>query len=308
MTLHAGLDMGGTNLRIGIVDGTRVIHQQRFHADFARLCRENNPDVAWPIIVEALAGSLQEVLQAHPEVVSIGIGFPGFVDSTNGIVLQSPNLPGLYQVNVAADVSAKIGRPVVVENDAAAAAYGEYRLSPGRGGSLVYIGLGTGVGGGLVLDGRPYTGEHGAAMEVGHLIVAYGDNARPCGCGNRGCLEQYAAAGGVTLSYKLAAGVELNSVEIANLARSGDEKALAAYRLAGTCLAQAIAHLAKVLDVGHVVIGGGLSNAWVLMQEAFYDQLNNSLIPALRKNIGIRISTSGDEAGIIGSALLAAEL
>ena len=306
MTLYAGIDVGGTNLRIGIVMDTRVIYQRRFQADFARLCREHDLEVAWAGIIEAIASPLQEVLQAYPEVVSIGIGFPGFIDPTSGIVLQSPNLPGLYRVNLAADISARIGRPIVVENDAAAAAYGEYRLSTGIVNSLAYVGLGTGVGGGLVCDGRPYTGEHGAAMEVGHLTVEHGAVARSCGCGNRGCLEQYASANGVTQSYKLATGIDLDASRIANLARTGNEDALAAYQLAGAYLAQAVGHIAKILDVGHVVVGGGLSNAWDLMEEAFNAQLKNSLIPVLRENLVVRISTSGDEAGIIGAALLAA--
>lgn len=308
MDLYAGIDIGGTNLRIGIVEGTRVIYKQRFQADFAGLCRENVTNVAWRSIVEVIAIALQAVLQAYPKVVSVGVGFPGFIDPANGIIIQSPNLPGLHRVNLAADISARIGRSLIVENDAAAAAYGEYCLSPDGVKGLIYIGLGTGVGGGLVWDRQPYTGEHGAAMEVGHIILDHADSARPCGCGNRGCLEQYASAGGVAQSYKLATNIDLDAVRIANLARTGDEDALAAYRLAGTYLAHAVAHLSKILDVGHVVVGGGLSNAWDLMREAFNVQLKLSLIPALRENLTVRASTSGDEAGIIGAALLAAEL
>lgn len=307
MSLYAGIDVGGTNLRIGIVEGNRVIDQQRFHADFARLCRENSSDIAWVSIIDAIAGPLQEVLRAYPQLVAIGIGFPGFIDPINGTVLQSPNLPGLYGVALAADVSARINRPVIVENDAAAAAYGEYRLSPSAVNSLVYIGLGTGVGGGLVHDARPYTGQNGAAMEVGHLIVDYSNSARLCGCGNHGCLEQYASASGVAQSYKLATGTDIDAVRIANLARAGDAHALAAFSMAGTYLAHAIAHISKILDVGQVVIGGGLSNAWDLIEQAFYAQLKHSLIPVLRDNLVVRTSASGDEAGIIGAALLAAD-
>lgn len=306
MALYAGIDVGGTNLRIGIVEGLCVIHQQRFHADFARLCHENSPDVAWTSIIHAIASPLQEVLKAYPEVASIGIGFPGFIDSTSGLILQSPNFPGLHRVDLAADVAARIGRPVLVENDAAAAAYGEFRMSEGTV-NLVYIGLGTGVGGGLVLDARPYTGLHGAAMEVGHIIVDHAA-ARACGCGNYGCLEQYASASGVAKSYRLATGTDLDAVRIANLARTGDVDALAAYRLAGTYLGYALAHISKILDVSQIVIGGGLSNAWDLMQEGFNIQLEVSLIPTLRENLTVRISSSGDQAGIIGAALLSADL
>lgn len=304
MSILAGIDVGGTNLRIGVVDDIRLVWQERFHTDFAALCRTHTPEVAWSQIVEAVADPLHKVLQMFPDVASIGIGFPGFIDPISGIVLQSPNLPGIYRVDLAGDLSASIGRPVIVENDAVAAAYGEYRLFNDEVHSLVYIGLGTGVGGGLIYAERPFTGQHGAAMEVGHIIVEHSDTARPCGCGNRGCLEQYASASGVALSYKLATGFDLDAAKVAELARASDPHALAAFSLAGIFLAQAVAHLSKILDVGSVVIGGGLSNSWDLMQQAFDAQLQADLIPVFRDNFHVRVSTSGDEAGIIGAALL----
>lgn len=306
MTLTAGIDVGGTNLRIGVVEDTRVVYRKRFHADFAQMCRMHTPGVAWPRTVEAVAAPLLEVLQMFPGVDSIGIGFPGFIDPATGTVLQSPNLPGLHRIDLAGELAARIGRPVIVENDAVAAAYGEYRLLGLTTSSLVYIGLGTGVGGGLIHAGRPFTGQHGAAMEVGHIIVEQSDTARPCGCGNRGCMEQYASASGVALSYKLATGFDLDAVKVAELALEGDFHAQAAFSLAGSCLAQAVAHIVKILDVGQVVIGGGLSNSWALMLESFNAQLQADLIPALRGNLSVSLSGSGDEAGMIGAALLSA--
>lgn len=303
MALIIGVDVGGTNLRIGVVEDARIVHLQSLHTDFARLCRGNPANIAWTRIVDTIANPLAEMLRLYPQVSSIGIGFPGFIDPINKVVLQSPNLPGLYRVDLASDLSTRLGKLVIVENDAAAAAYGEFRLSANEE-SLIYFGLGTGVGGGLVLGGQPYTGQRGAAMEVGHMIVDYTSTARQCGCGNRGCLEQYASASGVIQSYTLATGVEVDTIQIAQLGREGDINARAAFELAGSYLAQAIAHLAKVLDVSQVVIGGGLSNAWDLMEAAFNDRLQNDMIPALRRNVAVRVSASGDQAGIIGAALL----
>lgn len=305
MSLLAGIDVGGTNLRIGVVEGTRLVSVERFNADFAHLCQSHAPEAAWQRIVTILGDAVERVLQVFPDIASVGIGFPGFIDTVSGSILQSPNLPGLRNVDLAADLAVRFGRPIVVENDAVAAAYGEYRLL-GNMHSLAYIGLGTGVGGGLVYADRPYAGQHGAAMEVGHVIVEHGDRARPCGCGNRGCLEQYASASGVVLSYRLATGVTLDAARIAELARTGDSQAMAAFELAGACLARVAAHLAKILDIGQIVIGGGLSNAWDLMQEAFERQLQSDLIPALWANTHVRVSTSSDEAGMIGAALLSA--
>lgn len=305
MTLYAGIDVGGTNLRVGVVEDMRLIYTKRSQTDFSRFCLDNPPDVAWRQIVNTVAEALEKVLQVFPDIAAIGIGFPGFIDPVSGTILQSPNLPGLQSVDLATDLSAIIDRPVVVENDAVAAAYGEHCLYKGAFHSLVYIGLGTGVGGGLIYADRPFVGQHGTAMEVGHIIVDTTQAARLCGCGNQGCLERYASASGLALSYKLATGIKLDSEEVSRLAAAGDPHALAAFELAGKHLAQAVAHISKILDIGQIVIGGGLSSAWVFMEKSFNRQLKHDLIPALRNNVYVRISTSGDEAGIIGAAMLA---
>lgn len=307
MALFAGMDVGGTNLRVGVIDGLRLIYAKRFHANFSSICKTHPPDIAWQQIIQITSGALLEVFQAYPHIASVGIGFPGFIDPANGRIAQSPNLPGLLNVDLAGDLFTRMCRPVVVENDALAAAYGEYRLNENNLHNLIYIGLGTGVGGGLIYADQPFTGQHGVAMEIGHMIVGPTDDnvpARLCGCGNRGCLEQYASATGVAASYKLATGLDFEASKIAELAQAGDKAALGAYSLAGACLAQAVAHIVKVVDVGHIVIGGGMSQAWPLMQNAFNQRLQTDLIPILRDKIFIRISTSGDQAGIIGAALL----
>ena len=169
--------------------------------------------------------------------------------------------------------------------------------------SLIYIGLGTGVGGGLILEDKLYPGSNGFAMEIGHLCIV--PDGRPCGCGNRGCMEQYASASGVALSYAEFAGINHDAHQVAELAAAGDAHALSAYHRAGDALAQGLSHILKVLDVPDVLIGGGLSESWSLLQPAFESRLNQDLIPVLRGKIKVHHSTSGDQAGIIGAALLA---
>ena len=297
-----GIDIGGTNLRVGVVEDSEIVHEQRSHADFNGICRTHEPMAAWETIIEILAAALRPVLDLYPQVASIGIGFPGFIDPASGIIAQSPNLPGLRDFDLGHDLAQVLGRSVTVENDALAAAYGEFRLAAPASGNLIYIGLGTGVGGGLILAGRPYAGQHGVAMEIGHLIVE--TDGRPCGCGNRGCLEQYASASGVSVSYRERTERNLDAEAIASLAQSGDANALQAYAAAGATLGQAVAHLAKTMDVGDIIIGGGMSAAWPLMQAAFDQRLQRDLIPVLRGRLAVRISASGDQAGIIGAALL----
>lgn len=305
MSLYLGLDIGGTNLRAGVVDDLRVIHETRSQADFSVLCKTHAPAVAWQYIVAAIRGAALESMQRYPQIAAIGIGFPGFIDPVNGCIVQSPNFPGLRDVDLANSLSESIGCPVIVENDALAAAFGEFKLHRIDSGSLIYLGLGTGVGGGLIHASKPYPGQHGVAMEVGHLIIEA--DGRLCGCGNRGCMEQYASASGVSLTYQQLSGFVANAMKIAKAAEAGDPHAIEAYRVAGASLAQALAHVAKVVDVGQVIIGGGMSLAWPLMQQAFHQRLHDDLIPALRDKVSIRISHSGDVAGIVGAALLAAD-
>ncbi len=155
----------------------------------------------------------------------------------------------------------------------------------------------------LVLQGELRGGTHGVAMEIGHLTVERG--GRPCGCGNRGCLEQYASTNGVVKTYAELTGKSLSAYDIAQAVQQNDKAAVKAFEQAGEYLASALAHITKVVDVGDVVVGGGMSASWSLMQAAFERGLHEDLIPALRGKVKVRISQAQDQAGIIGAAMLA---
>lgn len=324
-----GIDVGGTNLRLGILDtgilntaisdtafsnSSLLIDDIRFQANFSEICKNNPADIAWHKILEVTANAINEMLKKHPKVSAIGIGFPGFIDPKTQKILQSPNLPGLVNVDLSADLSALVNLPVLVENDALVAAYGEFsslnladkstdtEVIKETVQDLIYVGLGTGVGGGLILNGQPFGGQHGMAMEIGHMITV--PNGRLCGCGNRGCMEQYASATGVALSYQELTGQNITVDAIASLARAGDVNAINAYASAGFNLATAMANILKVLDVRVILIGGGMSLAWDLMTDVFNATLNAALIPVLRGRVEVKISSTGDQAGIIGAALL----
>jgi glucokinase len=310
MAVLIGIDVGGTNLRLGVVDydetapniSPRLIEEKRFQTDFSNFCKVHTPEQAWRAILNAMAVAIDSMHVKYPNISAVGIGFPGFIDPYTQKISQSPNLPGLVDVDLSADLSQLIELPVVTENDALAAAYGEYATRVGQSNHLIYLGLGTGVGGGLILNGQPFQGQHGVAMEVGHMTVQ--PNGRLCGCGNYGCMEQYASASGVAISYFEATTQQHNAQEIAHRAHHGDMHAIAAYHLAGKTLAQALAQILKVIDVTNVVIGGGMSAAWSLIEPVFTEQLNEDLIPALRGKVNVSISSMGDQAGIIGAALL----
>lgn len=301
--LRLGLDIGGTNIRLGVFDGLTLLEESRFQANYSQICQQHPPEEAWQNILQVTTEAIQPLLARHPGIQAIGMGFPGFVDPETGVLAQSPNLPGLQNVFLAADLSRTLGRKVSVENDANAAAYGEYCLLGQPAGGVLYIGLGTGVGGGLVVDGKVWRGVHGYALEVGHLIVVPG--GRLCGCGNHGCVEQYASATAVSLNYAESSGERLTAAEIAILADQGNGQACAAFAKAGDRLAQALASILKIIDVTHVVVGGGLAGAWHWMAPAFDLRLQQDLIPVLRGTVQLHLSTGGDSSGMLGAALLA---
>jgi glucokinase len=302
MSERIGVDVGGTNLRVGVVRDQRLVWEHRHQADFSEICRRHDAGGALQEIVARLAEAIAMARSEYPQAVSVGIGFPGFIDPASGIVSLSPNLPGLSNVDIGGPLARQLGLPVAIENDALAAAWGEYLLVEPRPDSMIYLGLGTGVGGGLILNGKPYPGEHGVAMEVGHIIVHPG--GRLCGCGNRGCLERYASASGVVVSYKELANAELDAGGIAARAAEGNRDARQAFRIAAESLAAALAHILKVIDVEQVVIGGGLSAAWPRMKQEFDAYLDAALIPALRGRIRVTLARAGDQAGMLGAAQL----
>ena len=305
--LSLGVDVGGTNIRFGVFDGNKLIDSIRMEANLSQACKDVSAEIAAFEVVRILSSEIVNIIDKHTQIKAVGIGFPGFIHPESKKIIQSPNLPGLSYFDLRHALTTILDLPVTIENDANAAAFGEYCLANNRSQnseqSLIYLGLGTGVGSGLVLNGKPYLSQHGAAMEIGHMIVE--PNGRQCGCGNKGCMEQYASATGVAATYFIATNKQLTAHQIAALAKAGDQFALQSYELAAHVLGQTLANLLKVLDVRNIVIGGGMTSAWPLMQIAFKSRFEADLIPALRGNIQINVSSAQDTAGMLGAAMLA---
>ena len=309
MALTIGIDVGGTNIRFGVFNQTQLLDEIRLEANLCKLCSNLLPEHASYEIVRILSSGIISLIEKGHVIQSVGIGFPGFIDPDSKKIIASPNLPGLRYFNLAEELSRILGLPFTLENDANCAAYGEFILAGKPQGGLIYIGLGTGVGGGLVINDKIFTGQHGFAMEVGHIIVerpAFEASGRQCGCGNKGCTEQYASASGIAISYFNATQQNLTAAQIAKLAGEGDQYAIAAYLLAASTLAQALASITKVLDIKSVVIGGGVASAWPLMKLAFMQRFEADLIPVLRSTIQVKISNANDKAGMLGAAMLSA--
>ena len=305
MAITIGIDVGGTNIRFGVFNQTQLIEEVRLESNLSKLCGELLPQHASYEVVRLLSSEIISIIEKNHIIQSVGIGFPGFIQPDSKKIVSSPNLPGLSYFNLAGELSKILGLPLTLENDANAAAYGEYILADKPDGGLIYIGLGTGVGGGLVLDGKIFSGQQGCAMEVGHMIIE--SNGRLCGCGNRGCMEQYASASGITISYFNATKKQCTAAQIAEFANLGDKDAIAAYVLAANVLAQTLASVVKVVDVKNIVIGGGVAGAWLLMKQTFVQRFEADLISVLRSTIQIKISNANDKAGMLGAAMLSIE-
>jgi glucokinase len=303
--LSIGIDVGGTNIRFGVFNQANLVEEMRLEANFSQLCRDLSPEYASYEIVRVISSGIIGIIEKYYTIQSVGIGFPGFIHPDSKKIVASPNLSGLSYFNLAGELSRIFSLPFTLENDANAAAYGEYILASKPEGGLIYAGLGTGVGGGLVLDGKIYAGQQGCAMEIGHIIIE--PNGRQCGCGNKGCMEQYASASGIVISYNSATQKRCSAAQIAEFAHAGDKDAITAYTLAANSLAQALASVIKVVDVRNVVIGGGVAAAWPLMKPAFMQRFEADLIDVLRNTIKIKISNANDKAGMLGAAMLSVE-
>lgn len=306
-----GIDLGGTNCRAALVGS-----QGRIGEMFRRPTRMASGYAAW---LEELAGGIGELLRQGRalglKVAAVGMGAPGLI-AIDGTVVTSPNLPALDGRSLATDLGERLRLPVTVANDANAIAWGEALFGAGRDfSSFLALTLGTGVGGGLVLDRRLWLGADGAAGEVGHWTVV--PDGRPCGCGNRGCLEQYASARALAVlaRERIVAGepsvlakipaAELSSRQVGEAARQGDALALAVLDEAGGHLGQVLGGIANLLNLDGVVITGGAVDSFDLMHPAILRELRRHAFAVPGRRLVVVPGRLGDEAGILGAAALA---
>ena len=309
--LSIGVDIGGTKVAAGVVDVEgRVLARAR------RVTPFRDPKAVAETIAEVVS-----VLREEHDVVAVGIGAAGFVDSDRSKVLFAPHLAWRNEPLRDA-VAEAVGLPVVVENDANAAAWAEWRFGEGRGEThLVCVTLGTGIGGGIVSDGRVQRGRHGMAGEFGHMVVV--PDGHRCECGNRGCLEQYASGNvlgrearelarvgspvTVPLMERVGGDVDLLvGPLLTEAARDGDPCAVELFEEVGRWLGIGLANLAAALDPGVFVIGGGVSDAGELLLRPARESFRRTLTGrGFRPEPRIVKAALGPEAGLVGAADLA---
>jgi glucokinase len=303
--LFIGMDIGGTNLRCGLVDRSGIIYERRRCA--SRI--EEGRDAFCDRLLSEIAELKAAAFVRGKQVSAVGIGVPGLI-GLDGLIHSSVNMRPLEGFNLAACVEARSGLPVVGANDANVVALGEQRFGAGRGfSSCMVITIGTGLGSGLILDGKLWTGSGGFAAEFGHITVDPG--GVPCPCGNRGCLEQYVSAGALVrfarerLSGKAAD--PLSAEKVAELAKQGNADALSAFDQLSYWLGIALASLSNTLNIQAVIIGGGVAASFDLLQPALQRNIQQRCFPQIFDGLVIAQALLGDDAGLLGGAALAAD-
>ena len=302
-TVRVGVDLGGTSVKVGaVVDG--VIVARRTVPPCATLadCLAITADAVRAVCAEA-AGIAPDARDAAPALpAAVGIGLPGVCDAAQRVVLDAPNIPFLEGQEVARLAEAAFGVPVKLENDANAAALGEARFGSGEDfPDFLLATLGTGIGGGLILGGRVWHGPGGMAGEFGHMSVGH---ERRCGCGAVGCIEAVASAVQMERRGAQALGRDLKLPELAALARDGDAQARAVFDEAGALFGEALANVALLLDLRVFLVGGGGAPVLDLLHAPALQTLGRRAFGRRAEDFLLLPATLGNDAGILGAALL----
>ena len=306
--MRLGVDVGATGVKLALigVDNDGLPHVVRRNV-LEQLQTARHGDELVELLrlqIASLAGSDRDALTA------VGVGVAGVLDTDTGTILESPNIPWLSGYPLAASLAAALDLRVEMDNDANCICLGEANAGAGRGfDNLACLALGTGVGGGLILSRRLHRGDRGRAAEIGHLCVdPFGP---PCGCGGRGCLEQYASQTGLFAMMKRAGLVDSSEhvakdciVRLFDQAESGDLRSLALVRSAGAALGEVVANLATVLPLSVVVVAGGIANRLDALRPALEATLEQRLGNAAQAVIEVRAGQLGNDAGCLGAVAL----
>jgi len=306
------VDFGGTHIRSAFfpAESIQPIKQTKIHT-----IAEEGPQA----VINRIVSAIQDVAPVDQTGLRIGIASPGPLDTFRGIVLTTPNLPGWHNVPLVDEISSRMHCPVVLNNDANLAALGEWKHGAGRAvDDLIYLTISTGIGGGVITQGRMLLGAHGLAAELGHMKVA--QDGPLCGCGQRGHLE--AMASGLSIARitreRLRAGEKsqlmdmvedldhLEAVHIGKAAENGDALAVSVIQEAGQTIGSHVASLVHAFNPVRIIIGGGLSQLGDLLFIPIWQTLSEEILhPAYLQDLELRKAELGDDAGLMGAMVLA---
>lgn len=302
-----GVDVGGTTVKMGFFDSEGVV-LEKWEIPTRT---QNGGENILPDIAKSILNTMDEKGISKEDVIGVGIGVPGPVDG-NGVVYKAVNL-GWGVFNIAETLTGLLGIPAKAGNDANVAALGEMWKGGGQGHrSLVAVTLGTGIGGGVIIDGKLLTGYKGAGGEIGHVHIM-DDEPEACGCGGHGCLEQYGSATGVVrLANRILAATEEDSVlrngdvsakSVFDAVKAGDKVAIQIATQFGEILGKGLAIIASVLNPEIFVIGGGVSKAGEILFEYIKPAYQKYVFPGSAET-EFALATLGNDAGICGAAKL----
>ena len=314
-TLVGAVDLGGTKILSLVVDEAGRVVGEDLRATEAA----GGPEAVLRRIHDSLRAALRAA-GAGATLGAVGIAAPGPIDAGRGVVVEAPNLPGWANVPIAARLGELLGCPTMLENDANATAWGEFTAGAGKGSRhMIYMTISTGIGGGLVLDGRLYRGANGGAGEIGHVpLVADGPR---CGCGAHGCLEALAsgtaiarrarelmAEGRAPVLARLVATSGVTAELVHEAAQQGDGGARAAIEEAGRHLGSGLVTFVNLFNPDLIVIGGGAAKIGAMLLDPALEEMHASAMRLAREHVRIVPAALGDRAGALGIAALAREL
>ncbi len=315
MNYIIGIDLGGTYIKAGSVSKEGKLLKE--------VSLPSQGEIDPQAVVSQIAKAVDKLRSAHAsdELLGVGIGSPGIVDLDGGTVKYPPNLANWKVFRLGEEVSKKIGVRAEVENDANAAAVGEQKFGAGKGlDNFIMITLGTGVGGGFIVDGKVFRGETGGAGELGHTTINM--DGPKCGCGNRGCVEAY--VGQRHLSRRVAEQLKGHPESLINrlidgdpeklepkvmseAANHGDKFALAVWKEAGTYVGTAVASAFNLFDIGTLIIGGGVAKAGRPLFDSIEATIKERVLSSLKPRVKVMKAQLENSAGVLGAAALIAE-
>ncbi len=306
------VDLGGTNLRVGAVRDDGLIEEREKRSSEAKATTSE----ILQNIEEAIRTIVRRLEEKQKTIRGITLGFPGIVDSEKGIVYQSPHFPDWKNLVFVDYFRKKFPWPIKASNDANLAALGESWLGAGKGlKNFVMMTLGTGIGGGIMIDGKIFHGDHGFAGEIGHIVIEA--EGHECPCGSRGCLEMYVSTLGIRKLIETAddvlrkeqllerVGGNLDKITVQalyELAREGDILAHSTFKKMGYYLGIGLATLVNTLGIENFVIGGGISEAWDFFVEVAKKELAARTYSETARYVKLLKAQLGDDAGLIGGA------
>lgn len=302
-----GVDLGGTNLKAGLVDmDGRIHHRFSIKTDY-NASPQAISDQIFKLIHDIISVSQLNI----SSITGIGLGSPGLIDKRGETILFSPNLPQWRNIPIKHLITKRFVVPCILENDANAAAWGEKWVGVAReASSMVMLTIGTGIGGGIIIENRLWRGVNNAAAEIGHMIIDI--DGPKCNCGNNGCIEAYASATAMVRRFKelLSSGVssslkdsqEITAKMINDAAMQGDKASLDIIKETGQYLGIAIINIMHILNPEVIVLAGGMTGSGELLMEPVRQVVKQKAFEASYKDTKIVFSQLGNDAGIIGAA------